>query len=82
MANGIRRRIHKLPVTGKSNSVTPSQGMKACSICGKPYIQAPGNIYRVPFAGRSNSCCSYTCYMIAKRTKKQEDISESQYRKY
>lgn len=48
-----------------------------CAICGKKFLKSPGSIYRVLFAGQSCQCCSYTCYLQAKRTK--EATVESDY---
>lgn len=51
-----------------------------CAICGKQFIKAPGSIYKVMFAGKTNQCCSYTCYMKAKRIK--EDTNEANYKRF
>lgn len=51
-----------------------------CAICGKQYIKAPGSIYKVNFAGKTYQCCTYSCYMKAKRLK--EDNNEASYKRF
>ena len=40
-----------------------------CAICGKQYIKPPGSIYKVNFEGKTYQCCTYSCYMKAKKLK-------------
>ena len=51
-----------------------------CAICGKQYIKPPGSIYKVKFAGKIYQCCSYSCYMRAKKLK--EDNNEASYKRF
>ena len=50
-----------------------------CAICGKQFIKAPGSIYKVKFAGKTYHCCTYTCYVEAKRLK--EHNNEASYKR-
>lgn len=47
-----------------------------CSICGKQYIKQPSSIYKVMYKGKTNNCCSYTCYRTALRTKEEAIANE------
>lgn len=40
-------------------------------MCGKEYIKQPGSIYKVPYKGQTNQCCSYTCYQKALKLKER-----------
>lgn len=40
-----------------------------CAICGKPFMKQPGHMYKVKFAGKIYNCCSYSCYIEAKKVK-------------
>lgn len=43
--------------------------LTTCAICGKQFVKAPLNIYKVIKNGKTKQCCSYTCYMKAKEGK-------------
>lgn len=47
-----------------------------CSMCGKQYIKQPGSIYRVMYKGKTNNCCSYSCYNKAKQIKEETILNE------
>lgn len=51
-----------------------------CAICGKQYIKIPGSIYKVNFAGKTYQCCTYSCYMKAKKLK-EDNNDEASYRR-
>lgn len=59
---------------------TDGLSFTVCCMCGKQFINRPGSIYHVTFAGLQNWCCSYTCYTKAKETKNQN--SQPEYVKY
>ena len=51
-----------------------------CAMCGKKFIKHPGHIYKVVYKGKTNQCCSYTCYNKAKAVK--EDNNEASYKRF
>ena len=51
-----------------------------CAMCGKSFVKQVGSIYHVEYQGRVNQCCSYTCYMKAKRLK--EKLTDKQAHEY
>lgn len=47
-----------------------------CSMCGKQYIRQPGSIYKIVYKGKTNNCCSYSCYNKAKQIKEETILNE------
>lgn len=47
-----------------------------CSMCGKQYIRQPGSIYKIIYKGKTNNCCSYSCYNKAKSIKEETILNE------
>lgn len=50
-----------------------------CAMCGKNFIKHPRHIYKVPYKGQTNQCCSYTCYQ--KALKLREELHNENIRK-
>lgn len=47
-----------------------------CAMCGKQFIKAAENLYKVVYKGKINQCCSYTCYQKAKNFKEILEAKE------